>query len=534
MILRLIRSVLVVSAAALLGSVGRAADLPSKSTEMVPMRDGVKLATDIHLPAGSGPFPVILERTPYDRVKQGAKAPRFVSAGYVFVVQDWRGLFKSEGKFNIDQLTGPQGGADGFDTVEWIARQPWSNGKVGVMGTSASAIAAKQAVVANPPHLLAADTHVGSVHPGDREFLNGGVPLEQSARWVSARGQSVPEWPRPRAFASATDAVRWPRDRSAEAAAGRIAVLDHSGWYDGSCPLSFDDFLALKGPNNRLVMAAKAHGTFLNGDLKYPPQNLSGDKALDWFDHFLKGEKNKVLDTPPIRYFLMGDTMDKSAPGNVWKLADTWPAPSTPRSFYFAADGGLRDAAPTQQDAVAIYAYDPRHPAPTLGGPNLGDNNGPRDQRPLRGRKDVLHFVTEPLAAPITIIGRGSLDLYFSADVPDTTIMVKLIDIYPNGYEALTLDQAWMARFRDGFHRPSPLEPGKVYKLTIPLHDTALVFNKGHRIGVIVTGSNSPRYEVHPNSFEPVKSYDSSPVAHVTIHSAVQHPSRLVLPEVVP
>src|SRR5205823_12772444 len=118
----------------------------------------------------------------------------------------------------------------------------------------------------------------------------------------------------------------------------------------------------------------------------------------------------------------------------------------------------------------------------------------------------VVYFTTEPLAAPVAITGRGSLDLCLSADVPDTTIMVKLIDIYPNGYEALTLDQAWMARFRDGFDRPSPLAPRRVYKLTIPLHDTALVFNTGHRIGLIVTGGNSPPYEVHPNSSAPVTS----------------------------
>src|SRR5204863_3532303 len=116
-----------------------------------------------------------------------------------------------------------------------------------------------------------------------------------------------------------------PRDRSHETVAGRVALLDHSGWYDSSCKSSFDDFLALRGKSNRLIMAAKAHGVFLNGGLKYPPQDVPGTSAVAWFDYWLKGIQNGVMDSPPIRYFLMGDTMDSKAPGNIWKQADTWP-----------------------------------------------------------------------------------------------------------------------------------------------------------------------------------------------------------------
>ncbi|HTM47999.1 MAG TPA: CocE/NonD family hydrolase [Bryobacteraceae bacterium] len=511
-----------------------AAGQPAKRTEMVPMRDGVRLATDVYLPAGDGPWPAVLERTPYDRKQQGGKVKPFLPNGYAVVIQDWRGHQESEGKFSVEDLTGAKGGEDGFDTVEWIARQPWSNGKVGITGGSGPGIAAKQTVLANPPHLIAASTGVAGIHPVDREFLNGGLPETQSDTWLSARGAKIELWPRPRAIVFSPAGLAWPRDRSREKAAGRVALLDHSGWYDSSCTPSFDDFLALRGGNNRLIMAARAHGAFLAGGLKYPPQDLPGSSASAWFDYWLKGKQNGVMDSAPIRYFLMGDTMDPKAPGNVWKQAATWPPPGRPRTFYFTAQGGLAADAPQTAGGKATYAYDPRKPAPTIGGPNLGQNNGPQDQRKLRGRPDVLYFVTEPLTAPLEITGRGSLTLHFSADVPDTSILVKLIDVYPGGYEALQLDQAYMARFRDGFGKPAPLEKDKVYELRIPLLDVGLVFNTGHRIGIIVTGSNSPRFEIHPNSYAPVRGYDDAPVAHVAIHASRSHASALTLPEIAP
>jgi uncharacterized protein len=139
-----------------------------------------------------------------------------------------------------------------------------------------------------------------------------------------------------------------------------------------------------------------------------------------------------------------------------------------------------------------------------------------------------------PLAAPLEITGKSSLELYVSTDVTDTTLVVKLIDVYPNGYEALMLDQGFMARYWRGFDKPSPLDTGKVYKLTINLWDTALVYNRGHRIGLHITGSESPRYEVHPNSFTPVMSYDNAPVAHISIHVGAAEASRLILPVIAP
>jgi putative CocE/NonD family hydrolase len=146
----------------------------------------------------------------------------------------------------------------------------------------------------------------------------------------------------------------------------------------------------------------------------------------------------------------------------------------------------------------------------------------------------VVYFATEPLETPVEVTGRVWVDLYISTDVPDTTFMVKLLDICPDGYEASIAQGAVMARYHRGFDQPEPLEVDKVYKLTIDLWSTAIVFAKGHRIGIYVTSSDAGRLAVHPNSYEPVDSYEGAPVAHNSVHVSAQYPSRLILPVVAP
>src|SRR5262249_3148068 len=153
-------------------------------------------------------------------------------------------------------------------------------------------------------------------------------------------------------------------------------------------------------------------------------------------------------------------------------------------------------AAPDEPDGSRTYSYDPRKPVPTLGGAIMGPEQGPADQRPLANRGDILRFATAPLETPVEITGNVRVELWISSDAPDTTSMAKLLDIYPDGYEALMLDSATMARYRDGFDRPAPLEAGRPTRLTVELGSTALVFDRGHRIGLHVTSSNAPKFEV--------------------------------------
>ena len=518
-------------------SAGKALSLPNGAvhkTEMAPMRDGVHLATDYYLPAGRGPWPAVVVRTPYNRktIKQAGVARGYMSHGYAFVIQDWRGLFDSEGKFGTDSA--PRMIDDGYDTVEWVARQPWCNGKVGITGASGPGSAAKLAVLANPPHLLAAVTSVANCQSFLYSIYHGGVMrAAMHDGWLAGRGVDVKLWPKPRTepFDDAQRALTL----AAHAKGNSIAVLDAGGWYDIFSQAILDDFCALDNGRYRATVMGKGHGQSLDGDLKYPPQNPGdGVDGMAWFDHWLKGADNGIMKVPPMRYFLMGDTMNPKAPGNVWKQAERWPVPNTPTSFYFTSDGRLDTALPSAKDASVAYAYDPRNPVPTIGGANLGGKKGPMDQRPLKDRKDIVRFVTPPLTKPLEITGKVFVELNIATDVPDTEFTAKLIDVYPNGYEALVLDTAMMARYWQGWDKPAPVEKGKVFKLMVDLWSTALVFDKGHSIAVHISSSNSPRYEVHPNSYELVNSYDNAPIAHQTVYCDAKYPSQLILPVIAP
>jgi len=507
-------------------------------TEMVAMRDGVRLATDIYLPSGKGPWPVVLVRTPYNKTKKTEPQcwpEAWLPNGYAYVEQDWRGRYASEGKFTPTVMVGKVNALDSYDTVEWVAKQPWCNGKVGMTGGSATGNAAKSAILVNPPHLVAAFTNFSGMYLADYEYYHGGVPWGQADSWFKGEHVEVPQWPKPRCYTLlfGFEHYGWPPDHQDAVVGNRIPLIDNGGWYDVFDPSGPDDFMARHSAASRLVMGARGHSG-MTGSLTYPSQKLGDDTPQAWLDHWLKGVDNGVTKTPPIRYFLMGDTLRPGAPGNVWKQADRWPIPNTPTSFYLTANGSLATAPPAAKGASISYAYDPKDPVPTVGGNNMGDNKGPMDQRKLEGRKDILRFQTQPLSQPLEVTGKVMVEVYVSGDVPDTNVMAKLIDIYPNGYQAIVLDNAMMTRYRNGFDKPAPLEKGQVAKLSIDLWNTALLFDKGHRIAVHITGSNAPRYEIHPNSYKPVASYDGAPIAHVAVQTSAQYPSRLILPVIAP
>jgi len=278
--------------------------------------------------------------------------------------------------------------------------------------------------------------------------------------------------------------------------------------------------------NQKLVMGAFGHGA-MSGDLKYPA-DAADRRLMDpfrWFDYWLKGEQNGADKDPAVRYYMMGDTFDKNAPGNEWRSAAAWPPASTITSYFFHAGGGLTTSAP--RAAEDTFTYDPRNPVPTIGGNNLTLPKGPMDQRPAGIRSDVLRYQTEPLAQAVEIAGNVEAELTVSTDAEDTDFMVKLVDVYPNGYEALVLDQAYRLRYHAGFDKGTRVEKNKPYTIKVNLWPTALVFNKGHRIAVHVSSSNAPRFERHTNTWTPLQSYDQAVVARNTVHLGK---SRLLLP----
>ena len=383
--------------------------------------------------------------------------------------------------------------------------------------------------MSRPPHLVAAFVTVasGTARP------DGGVPMQHLEDWSRRQGVSPADGPRPTFRESgaigARDFRRYPNQIT-------VPFYNVGGYYDIFEQGIIDAFTFLQtqgAPSirgkNRLVLGAFGHGA-LSGDLKYPEDASNAGAVADpipWFDYWLKGVANGVLNEPAVRYFVMGDTLDKSAPGNVWKTADAWPPKSTATSYYLAPQHRLTTTKPSGHDS-ASYVYDPRDPVKTVGGNNLGLDRGPMDQRAIGNRKDVLKFESEPLKQPVEVVGPLSADLTVSTDAADTDFTVKLVDVYPNGYEAIVNDGAFRLRYVDGFDKQTHIKPGQPYVITVNLWSTALVFNTGHKIALHVSSSNFPRLERHTNTWEPVSSYNQSVKATNTVF--LNGGSRLVLP----
>jgi len=505
---------------------------------MVEMRDGVHLATSVFLPEGSGPWPAIVTRTPYGKDRYGAQAGRYTSAGYAFVTQDSRGKFKSEGDYFPFESDMP----DGYDTVEWRAAQPGCDGKVGITGASAMGIAGNLAAAADPPHLVAAFVIVapeGLFHQS--RFIGGVFKESHAGGWMRRQGaeDQIPAMKKRVVMDDkwrATDFI-FHRDQV------DIPIYNVGGWYDIFAEGNIKNFMWLQDEgkpgargNQKLIMGPFGHGQ-LSGDLSYPNGgSLAGfwEYEKRWFDHWLKGEDNGIMEEPAVRYYMMaaarrGDPSDK----NRWIETASWPPASTETRFYLQPGGSLAVTAPNETNDPSVYSFDPANPVPTVGGANLNIERGPMDQRAITDRPDYLRFETPPLTDDVVIAGHVAMELWAATDGLDTDFMAKLVDVYPDGYEAIVLDNPLRTRYRFGRNAEDVkmMTPGVPEKLAIDLWSTALTFEKGHRIAVHVTSSNYPRFEVNANTGE-APGEDSIPprVAKNSIYHDPTHPSAIVLP----
>lgn len=502
-----------------------------------PMRDGVALMSDVYLPAGNGPWPVILVRTPYGR-KTPQIADRYTfyaDHGFAVVLQDCRGRFGSEGVYRpfLDDEN------DGFDTVAWAAAQPWSSGAVGMAGMSAMGINAYLAAMAQAPALKAAWISVARNPAGDLTKFPGGIYLHDlSEKWKELQGMAVEETPVPHIFSRTADIERL--DLARRYGAVNIPIFHVGGWFDINVAQSVENFNALQargGPNaaglQRLAMGAFTH-LGPSAGLPFPADagdpDMLRDVAVRWFDHWLRGRDTGLLREPVVRYFVMGDLQQVGPVSGGWRTAATWPPPGRIASWQLQADGGLSQTTAGETESMRTFVYDPRDPIPTLGGSNLFLESGPLDQRATSSRDDVLRFVSAPLTKPIEVAGSPEVELWVSTDVRDTDFIVRLVDIYPDGYEALISDQGLRMRHRHGLDRQDECVPETVYKIVIQLDPTALTLNAGHRLGVFVQSSNATRFEPHSNSWTPVASYADALVARNSVHLGGRYPSALHLP----
>jgi putative CocE/NonD family hydrolase len=600
---------------------------------MVPARDGVKLATDIYLPAragviDAGRFPVIVERTPYN--KEGVFPgfiDYFVTRGYGVVIQDVRGRYRSEGRWRPIVDDGP----DGAELLEWIGEQPWSNGKVGTMGTSYGGATQHALAIANAPNLAAmvpVDAmsnygHYGIRHNGAFELrwfnwvltLGNATGTRASATGLSQNPyaalaarraasspaaapaleelgsrvgdyvQMLPLRPGTTPLKFAPDYEAWlieamrHGDNDAFWKNMGSSVIDHvaeyqdvpiihvTGWYDswGTQVANFNyvELSKAKRSPQQLLIGPWTHG----GQAQtYSGMAEFGEAAavdmrtvrLRWYDRWLKGIDNGVERGAPVRIFVMGGGDAHKTPegrlfvGGSWRDEREWPlvrAVETP--YYLHADGTMSTDKPATSEPT-VYHFDPRRPVPTIGG-NVSSEGvlmlrGAQDQRcrpeiwacedalPLSARADVLVFQTPPLDRDIEVTGRLIVKLWASSDGSDTDFTAKLIDVYPpssdfpHGVDLNVADSIVRARYRESLEAAKPLTPGRAFECTIEMYPTSLVFKTGHRIRRDVSSSNFPRFDVNPNTGEPLNEERRWRVAENSIYHDPQRPSRIVLP----
>ncbi|MGE0484011.1 MAG: CocE/NonD family hydrolase [Gammaproteobacteria bacterium] len=559
----------------------------------VAMRDGVELATDVYRPAGDGRHPVVMLRLPYNKEQPAllflaGDILRVAQAGYAVVVQDCRGTWQSGGSFSPYF----QEAEDGADAIAWAAAQPWSNGAVGTMGASYYGATQWLAAGESPPALKAMAPFITTDQYYEKWTYQGGAfQLGFILQWATATfavGEVVRRLGAGSADGAALGAAIAAADGVAErywhlpladlrelaelapyvadwlahpayddywraiAPCERYArisapALNFGGWYDLFLGGTLANYASMKGRcPQQLVIGPWVHG--YNGGV-YAERNfglMAHDGVADvtarqirWFDRWLKGEANGVESDKPVRLFVMG--LD------VWRDEDDWPLPDTDWQRWYlhsggcagsiAVDGALSTVAPGTEPPDT-YVYDPRNPVPTVGGatflPGLfvAANAGPRDQRAVEARADVLVYTSAVLEHDVEVTGPVRLVLYVASSAPDTDFTGKLVDVHPDGRAMILTDGILRARYREGFDAPRLLTPGEVVCLEIDLVATANVFRAGHRIRLEVSSSNFPRFDRNTNTGGVIATEteaDFEVATNRVLHDAA-HPSHLVLP----
>lgn len=546
----------------------------------VPMRDGVRLATDILLPDGPGPSPVVLTRTPYGKGWFSVPSPEaFVQAEYALVAQDCRGRFDSEG----DWFPWVDDADDGYDTIEWIAEQPWSNGRVGMVGGSYQGTTQWAAASACPPHLVCiVPEEIPLDHYADLAYRGGALQLVTLYPWaLLVEGkvrQQIPHDRMPELLrtlplieadqAAGRDLHYWrawlehPRydefwePQNFRAALDRIPVpaLSIDAWYDMYAAPTLDGFAGQRRGGGspaarsgaRAIIGPWKHARWCEGkgyrhvgDLDFGPEaELDTNEHLFRFlDRWLKEDDNGLDAEPPVWVFVMGR--------NQWRREWQWPLAGTQwRKLYLhsrgranssAGDGALSFEVPTDEPCDQ-FSYDPFDPVPTLGGNHSGDFGGtpagPLDQRPVERRDDVLVYTTPPLEDGLEVVGPLSLHLAASSSAPDTDFTGKLVDVHPDGRAIVIAEGILRASYRESLREPSPVVPGKVYELTISLGATANCFLRGHCIRLEVSSSNFPRYSRNLNTGLDCGQTAEVVTAHQTVHHERGRESWIELPVV--
>ncbi|HEY0380219.1 MAG TPA: CocE/NonD family hydrolase [Pyrinomonadaceae bacterium] len=543
------------------------------------MRDGVWLVADIYRPESAEKFPVLVERTPYNRTGESGMAYELAAHGYVVVLQDTRGRYDSGGEFYPFRDESP----DGYDTIEWAAQLENSNGKVGMFGGSYVGATQMLAAMARPPHLVAIFPYVTASEYYEGWTYQSGVLMQwftsswtsilavdtlrrkadadlRPKEWVSqlpVENYPVLKLPTP---ASLAPYFRdWVEHERSDSYWQRWRVSDHyremnvqglhaAGWHDLFLKGSIKNYTGLRaeaaGPDARagqhLLVGPWAHApTSPEGKIgdvvfgKSAVLDMTGT-ALRWFDYTLKGMRNEFASAPPVRLFIMGD--------NVWRDEQEFPLARTRYTKYYlhssrGANGATGDGRLSVEEPGAErpdqFEYDPNDPVPTIGGRlccGTALPPGPFDQRPNETRQDVLVFSTPPLDRDLEATGFVTVELYASTSAADTDFTALLADVDGSGYARFLTDGVVRARYRTTTAQPEEIVPGKVYKYVIDLWATGNVFKAGHSVRLYLSSSNFPRFNRNPNTGEPVLGSARSVKARQTVYHGGEYKSALILP----
>ena len=548
----------------------------------VPMRDGVVLRADVIRPAGSQRFPTLVYRTPYGKAEAQRSYTTFqraVSRGYAVVIQDVRGRYASAGAFRPYQ----DEGRDGYDTIEWAAAQPWSNGAVGTFGLSYPGAVQWLAAVENPPHLkamvpamtfstpqnffyawgvwdmswlewiwdnIAPDVRAKRHLPGPRTddeavkawkdvgpAMQRALPLDS----VSELRDIAPyfyEWlrhPPDDPFWNFAE-LRGRYDRT------QAAVLNLSGWYDDNygpegATTNYAGLVRARSghaSNVGLLLGPWVHGVDSTSRSRVGIRDF-GQQAgidydatvLDWMDRYVRG-LDQAPAVAPVRYFVMGR--------NEWRGAQAWPPSATATTYYLrkpdaSRQGGMTPVAPPPRDVPSMFVSDPNRPVI-----NQHEAAGPHDYRALADRQDVLTFDSAPLDDDLEVTGPITARLYVSCACRDVDLWVHLLDVSPDGTAANLMSpglNVQRASYRELSRGRQLLEPGRIYEIDLDHLITSNVFARGHRVRAQISASFFPNFSRNLQTGALEQRSSEGKRATIRIYHDRTHASRIILPVVV-
>ncbi len=548
------------------------------------MRDGTTLYADVYRPDASDRFPALLTRTPYNKKNADIHNVNLIEwaaeRGYILVIQDVRGRYASDGEFHPMFLGGRFEALDGYDTVEWVASLPYCNGKIGTFGCSYDSWTQWELSRTRPPHLVA--MFAGGQATRSTDWERGGIfRTERALQWLintlapdtRRRVKGIGPWTEDESWKIwkmnkgkwiwflplkdipdeilgdlASPFREWLRNHHVDywrfhEKHGEISVpvFHYTGWYD-RLNGTIDHYTGMvknggteqASRNQKLLIGPWSHGNKWRrkiGDVDFGPEAEVDYRELmiRWFDFWLKGIDNGIMNEPRIKIFVMG--------ANTWRSEREWPLARTCcTDYYIHSEGnantpqrnGILSPNPPENEPPDNYIYDPRDPVMSLYMPDAQD--APMDQRLLDHRMDVLRFVSEPLTKKMEVTGNGVVKLWASSSAQDTDFTAKLIDVHADGFAQNLCYGIIRTRFRKSLDAAKLIKPGEIYEYTIELQPTSNLFHVGHSIRLDISSSDFPNFDRNHNTG--VQDWESPEMvsATQTIYHDKMHPSKVIIP----